>query len=541
MKYTLMKYLRISLEDIDLDGMDKYESDSIQNQRAYLDDFIARTPEFDGCEILEALDDGRTGTNFNRPGVQRVIELAQSGKIQCVIVKDLSRWGRNYIDVGDFLEQKFPAWGVRFISLNDMYDSATLNGATGGIDIAFRNLIYELYSRDLSEKVKSARISAAKSGKVITSYAPHGYTKDPNDKRKLIIDSAAADVIKLIYNLAEQGMSLTQIARKLNADGIPTPQQHKVSMGAKRTWLKTNVSFWDDSILGLILKDERYTGIWIFGKKRVVDVGKTKSVRVPESDWIVVPDGIPQIITPEQFKAVREIIGTRTVPHLCGYKKSESLFAKKLKCGNCGHALRANRNNGNTRYYCNTRLATNDKQCFDSGIGEGVIAGVVLNALQQQIKLALECKKLRRANVKSAMPTIANLRGEIQDARRVVDKSKTAKMSLWEKYHSGAMSREQFQRESGKFTAQTMEAENRITELETQVQALEAAGQEENEFEDRFSRQVGITELTYEVVQEFIKVVKVYTPDRIEVVFNYADEFERNAETLNQYFHTEVI
>ena len=164
MAYTIYKYLRISAEDIDLDGFDKFESNSIANQRALLDDFIGRMPEFAGCEVMEELDDGRSGTNFSRPGVQRLIGLAQAGKAQCIVVKDLSRWGRNYIEVGDFLEQKFPEWGVRFISLNDAYDSAMLNGATGGIDIAFRNLIYHLYSQDLSEKVRTAKASAAKSG-----------------------------------------------------------------------------------------------------------------------------------------------------------------------------------------------------------------------------------------------------------------------------------------------------------------------------------------------------------------------------------------
>jgi DNA invertase Pin-like site-specific DNA recombinase len=128
MKYTIMKYLRLSSEDIDLDGLEKYESNSIGNQRAYLDDFIAKVPEFAGCEILEAIDDGRTGTNFQRPGIQQVLDLAERGKINCVVVKDLSRFGRNYIEVGDYLEQKFPAWGIRFVSVSDMYDSENFQG-----------------------------------------------------------------------------------------------------------------------------------------------------------------------------------------------------------------------------------------------------------------------------------------------------------------------------------------------------------------------------------------------------------------------------
>ena len=208
---AIYKYLRISEEDIDLDGLVKYESNSIQNQRAYLDDFIKKMPEFAGCEVHEALDDGRTGTNFDRPGVQRLIELAKVGKVDCIVVKDLSRWGRSYLDVGDFLEQKFPEWGVRFISINDNYDSAAHSGATGGIDLAFKNLIYDLYSQDLSEKVRSGKDTAAKSGSITSAYPLYGYDKDKNDKRRLVVDPEDSLIVKRIFDLAKQGNGVADI------------------------------------------------------------------------------------------------------------------------------------------------------------------------------------------------------------------------------------------------------------------------------------------------------------------------------------------
>jgi len=252
MAYTVAKYLRISAEDIDLDGFDKYESNSIANQRDLLDDFIGRIPEFAGCKIIEELDDGRTGTNFLRPGVQKLIDMAQSGKVQCIIVKDLSRWGRNYIEVGDFLEQKFPAWGVRFISLNDCYDSAKLFGATGGIDIAFRNLIYDLYSQDLSEKVRSGKISAAKRGNFSNAVPFYGYIRDPADSRKLVIDTSAAEVIKRIFELASQDFTSNQIAKILNDDNVDTAQIRKMQLGYQRRWTYGEASFWYGTIVSLI-------------------------------------------------------------------------------------------------------------------------------------------------------------------------------------------------------------------------------------------------------------------------------------------------
>jgi DNA invertase Pin-like site-specific DNA recombinase len=312
MKYTIAKYLRISAEDIDLDGCDKYESNSIGNQRDLLDDFITRIPEFAGCEIIEALDDGRTGTNFLRPGVQRLIELAEKGAVNCIIVKDLSRWGRNYLEVGDFLEQKFPAWGTRFISINDMYDSAKLNGATGGIDIAFRNLIYEMYSHDLSEKVRSARFSAAKQGKFMGGYGFFGYKKDPTDRHKLIIDPAAAPTVERIFELALDGHTQSQIAKRLNAEGCETPQQAKTRQGARNKWRRGLSDNWYGEQVSNILRDERYTGKLIFGKTRVKEVGKQEFDRVPREDWIVADGAIPALITQELFDKTRALFSSRS-------------------------------------------------------------------------------------------------------------------------------------------------------------------------------------------------------------------------------------
>jgi DNA invertase Pin-like site-specific DNA recombinase len=286
MNYTVLKYLRISAEDIDLDGFDKYESNSIGNQRSYIDDFIKKIPEFEGCTVIEECDDGRTGTNFDRPGVQKTIEMAKSGAVQCIIVKDLSRWGRNHLEVGDFLEQKFPAWGVRFISINDMYDSAALNGATGGIDIAFRNLVYEMYSHDLSEKVKSARLAAAKSRKQCCSYPFYGYMKDPADPRKLIIDEESSAVVRKIYNLAESGLTGSQIAAELNKEKFPTPRQRQQKYGAKHQWTQYREDFWTDSHTTKILNDERYTGKQIYGKMRVAEVGIKEKVFLKKNGWL---------------------------------------------------------------------------------------------------------------------------------------------------------------------------------------------------------------------------------------------------------------
>jgi DNA invertase Pin-like site-specific DNA recombinase len=524
-----MKYLRISEEDLDLDGVDKFESDSIQNQRALLDDFIARTPEFAGCEVLEELDDGRTGTNFLRPGVQRVIELAERGKIQAIIVKDLSRWGRSYLEVGDFLEQKFPAWGVRFISINDSYDSATLNGTTGGIDIAFRNLIYELYSRDLSDKVISARRNLAKSGKFISPFAFYGYIKDPADKHKLLIDDSAAEIVKRVFDYAESGLSSTQIAKILNNAEVPTAQEHKTQQGIKRNWVRSKISYWQASKITQILSEERYTGTMIFGKRQRVEIGKCEMKLMPESEWIIIPDAFPAIITSEQFEKVRAMMSARTQGKRYG-TTSDLMFTRKIKCGNCGHALRPSRYSNQVHYNCATRYEMKQQNCLKSYVREADIKAVVLAAIRQQLKIAEQVKTLRKS--KSSTQTVAGLNVEIQNLRRLIDKSKTTKMTLWEEYHSGSMAKDRFQSASDKLSEQVSAYEAKISELEIERKRLELQTDETDTFVERHIQFAGITELTREVLEIFVKEVRVHAADRIEIVMNFADEYKRVAEQL---------
>jgi DNA invertase Pin-like site-specific DNA recombinase len=533
MAYTIWKYLRISAEDIDLDGFEKYESNSIQNQRALLDDFISRIPEFAGCEVMEALDDGRTGTNFSRPGVQRVIEQAQAGKVQCIIVKDLSRWGRNYIEVGDFLEQKFPEWGIRFISLNDAYDSAKLNGATGGIDIAFRNLIYDLYSQDLSEKVRSGKMSAAKSGKFINGFTFYGYIKDPNDTRKIMIDPPTAEVVKRIFDLAAQDYTPNQISKILNDEKVPTAQERKIELGERRRWKKGVAMFWYGSIISVIIRDERYTGKLIYGKKRTAEVGKRKQITVPESDWVVVPDAFPAIISEEQFKAANANVTRRSYPD---HKPSKCvlLFTRKLKCGYCGMSLKAVHRQTDVKYKCFTPNVNKDFGCSEDYVFEKDIADTVLAALQRQIAFADEARKMLEAKNEQLKPSIEKLNVEVTRLQRLIEKTKTEKMALWEKYHNRRISAEAFQRETEKADEKAAKYAEKIPEVQAKITAFEMETGRENLFIERFSKQTGLQELTRAAVEEFINEVRVYTADRIEVIFNFSDEYAKIAALVEQ-------
>jgi hypothetical protein len=442
----------------------------------------------------------------------------------------LSRWGRNYLEVGDFLEQKFPAWGVRFISLNDCYDSAKLmNGATGGIDIAFRNLIYEMYSQDLSEKVKSAKISAAKSGKYANGLAFYGYIKDPADPRKLVIDEKTAIVVRRVFDLMAQGFTPNEIAKMLNAERVPTAQDRKVELGEKRRWRLDDGSFWYGSVVANIVRDERYTGKLVYGKTRVTEVGsKGKQNRVPKEEWIVVPGAIPAIVTEEQYMAASRHIAERRKNNVKA-SPSKLLFARKLKCGHCGLCMKSVHRTSDVKYHCFTKGLTDKLGCGEYWVFEKDIAAAVLAAIQQQVAFADSARLMLIERTKQITPTIEKLQAEVARLHKQIEKTKTAKMSLWEKYRGGSVTAEAFQRENEQADDRIAKHTARIPEIQAEILRLESETGRENLFIERFSKQVGITELTKDVVDEFIKEIRVYSPERIEVIFNYADEYERVA------------
>ena len=260
-KWVIGKYIRLSLADQDLMKKEnKSESESISHQKALIQNFINGNAELNGSEQYEFFDDGYSGTNFQRPSFERLLERIKKGEINCVIVKDFSRFGRDYIELGDYLERIFPFMGVRFISINDHYDSADYKGTTGGLDVVMKNIVYDYYSKDLSIKVKTAKYQKMKQGKYLGGHVPYGLMKDPKDKHKLIIDPEAAAVVREIFDMAIAGMRLIDMARTLNERGIETPGQYyrRKHPGTKKFADASDMVCWNHNNIRNILQQEMY-------------------------------------------------------------------------------------------------------------------------------------------------------------------------------------------------------------------------------------------------------------------------------------------
>lgn len=273
-------YSRLSRED-----GDKMESDSIRNQKDLIADYAAQR----GIRIVsEYTDDGYSGTNFDRPNFQRMMEDVKKKKINCIIVKDLSRLGRNYIETGRYLEKIFPFLGVRFIAINDHYDSVDESGDADQIVIPFKNLINDAYCRDISIKIRSQLDVKRKNGKFIGSFAAYGYLKDPNDKNHLIIDEAAAEIVRTIFGLKLNGFSAQRISERLEEMQVAPPLEYKRMCGFNfnsgfRSGRKPK---WSIVTVNRILRNELYIGTMVQGKNRKINYKVKQSRPVDEASWI---------------------------------------------------------------------------------------------------------------------------------------------------------------------------------------------------------------------------------------------------------------
>jgi hypothetical protein len=349
-------------------------------------------------------------------------------------------------------------------------------------------------------------MTAIKSGKYAISFAPYGYRKNPKDKHKLIIDETQSEVVKRIFNLTENGYKPAEICRNFNAEHIPTSNRK----------MKKN-PIWLGSMISKILQNEAYTGKLIFGKTKRKIIGDKKSERLRRENWTIIPDILPVIITQEQFDRVQLLSKRRENP--VAKKKSISLFSDKIKCGICGKSLDRNRRNDGFVYKCRTPSLTENTECFRGKILEKDIYNVVLSVLEKQFALADKVIK------SSPIIDTENLQKGISELQKLIEKSKSEKMSLWEQFHEQKITKEKFKSETEKIENQVLVCENKIAKLEKLIENAEIENDKKQFLELKFSDKTILHQLTRPIVDEFISQIRVYSENKIEVILNYSDIF----------------
>ena len=373
--YVIALYMRLSVEGSHAESM------SIQNQRNTLRKYVDGMEDVRNVQMIEFTDDGYSGANFERPAVQRLLDMVQRGKIDCIVVKDFTRFGRSSLEVGYYMERVFPVFRIRFISVNDSFDSGNLKGDTGGINMALKYLVGEFYSRDLSAKVKSALYVRMRRGEYQSRICPYVYRKSADGRMEP--DEETAPIVRLIFELASQGRNTQQISNALFERQIPTPGEYKVSRKQVMYDVSRTRRVWDNSTILRMLADERYTGTYVMGKRRSTEVGSHHVRMKDESEWFRIPDHHPAIVGRELYEKANTSIQRKRKRE--NETIHEYLLRKKVFCGYCHHALK--RGGQKNRYFrCVHSGIHPSEPCFGMRISEGDLEGKVYNAIAMRME-----------------------------------------------------------------------------------------------------------------------------------------------------------
>jgi DNA invertase Pin-like site-specific DNA recombinase len=514
MAVTTALYLRLSADD-DSAG----ESDSIKNQRDLLRAYVSAVPALSAGEVLEFIDDGWSGVNFERPQVKALLDKARRREVQCVVVKDLSRWGRNYIEVNEYIEQIFPFLGVRFISLNDHYDSDDYKGRTAPMDIAFASLVHDLYCKDLSKKIRQSYMAKAKKGEFVQGAAPYGYVKCAAEK-KMEIDCEAAAVVRRIFDLACDGFKPAKIAALLNAGKVDSPVMYQRRLGRKAVGYQAMVSsdgVWTETSIRRIIKDEQYTGVLIFGKTRARTVSSSKRDVVPENEWIKVPGTHESIVSADVYAKARASITSSKKRNTNGMKVP---FVGKQKCGYCGHALQFYPSR-HSYFLCKGPALNYDMGCSDGKLYLEDLNAAVLATVKTEAAKVLDKRRVLKDAGRQADSHRDALFAECNRLSAQISFLERRRVALYEDFADGSVDKDGYLKAKAAYEEELKGAKTRTVELNSLLEHL-SGSREPSGDEPILQRVLDAVEVTDEVLALVDRIV-IYDPERIEIRLDFGD------------------
>lgn len=507
-------YLRLSMEDAD----DRDESNSISSQRVLITGYIDCREELRKMERAEFCDDGFSGTDMKRPGMQRMLGEVKAGRIGCIVVKDMSRFSRDYIELGTYMNQIFPFLGVRFIAINDHYDSQEHKGNTAPIDTAFQTLLYDLYSKDISVKVKAALDSKCANGEFAFGTAPFGYEKSKEIKNRVVVNPDEAEVVRDIFSLAYAGNSSTQIARMLNEKKTPTVMQvrHPDTMdrdGKARVWSAQTVRH--------ILNNRFYLGEMTYGRTRRKYVGSRAGVKTPETEWKTIENHHEPLVTAEVYEKVCSFHDDISVER----KTEKNPLVGKLYCGGCGYTMAYKPLRGKNKYrrfecYKHATLQIPDCCTYFSA---DILEELVLSMLIRELMLRGDAGKQKESLHSFQKACMEKLKRELVGSRKQKELLSQEKAALYESYALGKMDVVSYRDKAEELTEQKYLLSVREREL---LEEFEGISEEFRKTEEdmrqiiRFSR---MDKLTQEAVDIFIKRIYVYRDKRVEIEWNFGE------------------
>ena len=535
-------YARLSVENSGKDD----DGNSLQNQIAVCEDYLDGCPHLRLTEVYS--DNGRTGTVFDRPAWNRLMDDVRTGKIQCIVVRDLSRFGRDYVETGSYLEKIFPALGTRFISVKENFDNFTCGNAMESLSVSLQNLVNAMYSRDISKKVSTALRAQMETGNFRNRNLPYGYLWN-GDKTAYVVDEEAAAVVRQIFEWKLREVSVYTIVERLKTGGIESPERHKRRAGA-RNGDNIQGEGWCPSTIRGILQNRAYIGEMICGKSETA-LYKGLKKHVTETDkWIVVPDAHPPIVSVSDFEAVERQMREDSAHRETAMEWSADiragmidLFAGKIFCADCGKRMYYKRQRIQCKgvvfrgvYDCSTHMRRGHGTCFKHAMRQDALNEKVFNAIRDQLQVALDYERLLLAmrGGSGEASVREKHKAAVASVKLRLNALKKKRAGLYESYVEGILNEEEYA-----FAKQTYEEQyealNRL--LDEAVERRErflASISPDNKWLTMMRGAAGMTGLTQELVDAMIEKVLVYGGGRIEVVFNYNDVFYAMLECVEQ-------
>lgn len=525
--FNVAEYIRLSKED-----GDKAESDSIGNQRKLIADYLRDKEEFVLYDVY--VDDGFTGTNFNRPSFRRMLADIEAGNINCVIVKDLSRFGRDYIDTGKYLERYFPDNGIRFIAITDNIDSFR---HSYDMMLPIKNVFNEQYARDISRKVHTSMHTKQKAGEFIGAFTSYGYKKSPADKNKLVIDDYASGIVRRIFNLYISGYGKIRIAGILNEEGIVCPSEYKSMNGEnyRNSNRLDSTSYWTYSTINRILHNEMYCGNMVQGKTIQHMHGRARARE--KDDWIIVKGTHDAIIDIDTWNKAQSLLKCRT--RNLDLISNTSIFAGFLKCGECGRALcKKNRTYKGKRYssyQCSTYVRSGSQFCTPHFVAYSVLEKIILNDLKiivQNIDNLMELVKKQEVDASNVTQwrekEQKRLESELQRISRF-------KKEIYEDYKEGLISKEEYITYRKDYIQKEEHFEKQLSEFLKKQENENNTDIFKRPWIKRLLELKDVEQLDRNIIVEMVSEIKIYENHKILVTYNFSGEMDHLFQSIYHY------
>ena len=527
-------YVRLSIENSGKDD----DGDSIENQTSICKEYVEEHPDLKLYDIYE--DNGKKGTNFDRPEFNRLMDDVRAGKVKCVLVKDLSRFGRDYIEAGEYLEKIFPFLGVRFLSITDGYDSLTAGDAEGALMIPLKNMINDVYAKDISRKIITSFRARQEKGEYLPAFPPYGYVKSKTKAYRYEVDEDVAPYVRMIFEWKAAGVSHSEICKRLNDMGAVTPARRKVELGIWHAE-KYKHTIWHGRTIIDIMKNATYTGTLVYGRMPKSLYQGIKCHRAKPDEWRCIPDAHEAIVSQELFDKVQKIFDERSERMQKKWAESKqvrdkivNLFVKRIYCGDCGKRMRFVKGNNAlrdknfyyTNYVCGGYLDSGYRNCTRHSIRYQDVVDAVFAAMQVQMEYALNQEKMMQKLRGTAKERnlIDQYVAKVNYLTQELKKLNSRREGLFESFAEGILDEADYQYAKKSYDEEYASLEKQLSEAKSRKKELDGVLTANNEWLQAMHKVEDATELDQDLVNALVKKVLIYEDNRVEVEFKFRDQ-----------------